>query len=165
MSVVHCARDLGQECDGVARRQRTRSQPLRQRRPIDELHGEVWPAIVLADFMHRDDVRMREPGGGFGLGAEPPAICLSSQIAAQHHLERDDAIETDLPRAIHDTHAAASDLGLYFVVAERRQWRAARRCGTELLRTGDFAGDGVSQLRGRPELPQFLREIRLGAGR
>ena len=43
------------------------------------------------------------------------------------HLQRDDAIELDLPRFVHDSHAAAGDLVQQFVVAEAADVRLGKR--------------------------------------
>jgi hypothetical protein len=57
-------------------------------------------------------------GGGLGFGAEAFHLGLIGETSGQHHLERDDAVEADLPRAPHDSHAAVGDFFQQFEIAE-----------------------------------------------
>ena len=61
---------------------------------------------------------MVEAGSGFGLQTEPGNVQWSSEFPFEDHLEGDDAVEADLPRSIHNPHAAAGDFLQQLVIAE-----------------------------------------------
>ena len=65
-------------------------------RPFDELHRDEGRAGVLAELVHRDDVRMREPAGGLRLAAEAREDLrrvLAAELVGADGLERDDALD------------------------------------------------------------------------
>src|SRR5262245_2299484 len=102
------------EVDGPAdRRKETHFVPevaprlTRKGAALDEAHGVVLPALVLADFVDRHDVRMIQVGGGFRLRPEAGNVSWCGQCSMDDHLERDEAIETDLPGLVDHSHAAA----------------------------------------------------------
>lgn len=75
-------------------------------------------ALVLADLVDGDDVRVVEVGGGLGLGAEALDLGVAGEAAGENHLEGDGAVEADLPCPPHHAHAAARDFLEQLVVAE-----------------------------------------------
>ena len=111
-------------------------QPLQPRGKTaarDILHREVRPAFVFADFMDRHDVRMFEAGDRLGFGAEAFHLRFARQPGLEHHLQRDDAVEAGLARAINHPHAAACDFIQQFVIVEEAERAARCRC---LVRIG-----------------------------
>src|SRR5690348_9550096 len=91
---------------------------------------------MLTDFVNGNDVRMIEVGGGLGLGAEALHIGRRSELAGEDHLQGDGATQTDLPGAVHDTDASASDLAELLVIAEGREGGTPRRRRTPIVRQG-----------------------------
>ena len=73
---------------------------------------------MLADFVDGDDVRMIQRGGGFRFGAEAMDLGSRGKPAGADHFQRHGAMEAELPREIHDAHAALGDLPQHFVVGE-----------------------------------------------
>lgn len=53
---------------------RARAQPLLERAALDELHGDEHPLVDLADVVHRDDVRVAQPGHRLGLAQQAGAF-------------------------------------------------------------------------------------------
>ncbi len=111
--VVRCLHGAGQ------RLQQACGLPCRQRGAVElpvqaaagtELQGEEGPAVVLADLVDLDDVRVLEAGDGLGLGAETCQLRLAGVAAGQDHLEGDDAAQLDVPRLVDDTHATLAEL-------------------------------------------------------
>jgi hypothetical protein len=101
--------------------------PLRQAAAFQEAHAEVLLALVVADFVDGDDVRMFKAGRGFGFGAEALHEFGRSQLAGQHYFERDDAVEADLAGFEDHAHAPAGDFLQQFVIAEVAEFRAHGR--------------------------------------
>ncbi len=86
--------------------------------PAMSFMREVELAIVLADLVDGDDVRVVEPGDGLGLVAEPADLVVGGQRGGPDHLQGDGAVQADLSGLVDDAHAAAAELGLDLVVAE-----------------------------------------------
>ena len=61
---------------------------VRQRAALHQLHAEIVLALVLADFVDRNDIRMIEIGGRFGFGAETLDFNSRGQLARANHLQR-----------------------------------------------------------------------------
>ena len=61
---VERRRDLSRDVDGVDDRERPAAKTLSQRLALDQLRDDERPAIVRADVVDRDDVRMIESRGG-----------------------------------------------------------------------------------------------------
>ncbi len=89
---------------------RVRADPLPQCRPTDKTHREVVEVLEIADFKHRDDVWMGQSPGMTCLGSKARNQLVGRERIERQQLQRDFAVETQLPRAIHDAHAAGADL-------------------------------------------------------
>ena len=61
---------------------------------------------------------MIEIGGRFGLAMESLDILLAGQVPGQDHLERDDAVQAQLPSLIDHAHSSAVDFFQQLVIAE-----------------------------------------------
>src|SRR5712675_1448814 len=94
-------------------------------------------AVVDADVVNGDDVRVLEECRGRDLAPEPLNDLLARELPGQNHLHRDNALELKMPRAIDHTHPATGNLFEQFVVAEvpnllisdfRREYRLAGKC-------------------------------------
>ena len=55
--------DLHGVVDGLAHRQRARAEPIAQRLALEQLRDDVRRAVLLADVVDGEDVRMIERGG------------------------------------------------------------------------------------------------------
>ena len=75
-------------------------------------------ALMLTHLEDRDDPRVVEVGGRLGLDVEAFDIGLGGELAGEDHLQRDGAVEANLPRPVDDAHAAPGDLLEQLVVAE-----------------------------------------------
>ena len=85
---------------------------LLQRASLEELHRDVGDAVLLADVVDRDDVRMVQPAGGFRLAQKTFADFLE-RLGRQRRVERldrDFALDQRIDGAIHHAHRAAPQL-------------------------------------------------------
>jgi hypothetical protein len=57
-----------------------------------------------------DDVRVAQGRDRFRLALEPVALGRAGVRPGQDHLQRDDAVQVELPGLVHDAHPAAADL-------------------------------------------------------
>jgi hypothetical protein len=89
-----------------------------QRPAFEEFHAEELLAVVFADLVDRDDVRVVQVGRRLGFGLEALEFGFGGELAGANHLQRDDAVEGPVARLIDDPHAAAGDGFQQFVVAE-----------------------------------------------
>ena len=59
---------------------------------VHEIHRQEVLVADDADFMHRDDIGVLQPGGGLGLDVKAFHLGRAGQPAGQDHLDRDHAI-------------------------------------------------------------------------
>jgi hypothetical protein len=141
---------------GGGARQAELAQARVQAAAIDQLHGEVGPAVILADVVDGDDVGVVEVARGRRLDVEALQGVGRPRQAAQDHLEGDLAVDAHLPGPVDDAHAAARDLAEQLVIAEalrrgpRAPGRAARRGQRRQLVA---VGEEVVQLRRQVGVP------------
>src|ERR1700719_797420 len=83
---------------------------------LDVLHREVRSPAVVARSVYLDDVRMSQPRNGLGLAQESFPFHDMSRRAGQQHLDRDDAIERQMPGLINNSHPAPPKNALDLVV-------------------------------------------------
>jgi hypothetical protein len=107
--VMHRPRHRRNKLRGVAqvRSRLGRSAQHREAAALDELHGEVVLALVLADLVDGHDVGVIQLGGGLRLGAEALHVLRGRQVAGQDHFQGDGAAEAGLAGPEDDAHAAA----------------------------------------------------------
>jgi hypothetical protein len=118
---VESGGDLGDEVRRARRFQRGLARDdLLQRRPVDVLHGDVQQAVVLADVIHGQHVRMLDRGHHLLLPAEARAERRLVADVGAEHLQRDGPLERDLRRAKDDAHPASPQRGVDAVAGERR---------------------------------------------
>ena len=89
---------------------------LGQARTRHVVHREKELTRVFANLVDGDDVRMLQAGGGFRLGPKPGGQLRPAE--GQHQLQSDDPVQTDLPGAIDDPHAAPGNFLEQLVVAK-----------------------------------------------
>ena len=91
----------------------------RQRFPVDPLHRDEEHAVLVAQVVDREDVRVVEPGGRAGLVNEAfPSVAVGGESVGQH-LDRDPAPERRVLGEVHLSHSAGTDGFENLVAAER----------------------------------------------
>ena len=75
----------------------------------DELHDVVVHALVLADAVNRDDVRVVQPGRGAGLALESGRLLRVEPAVPQQDFQGHVPAERLLLGLVDDAHAAAAD--------------------------------------------------------
>ena len=98
---------------------------------LDQFHGEVVLAVLLADLVDGHDVGVIERCGGLGFALEALNVGRGGELSGENHLDGDQAIEAQLQGLVHHSHAAARQFFQKHVVADcafldpRRQARCA----------------------------------------
>ena len=146
---LHGLGQRGHECGGRAGRLGRARELLGQAAPLDELHGEVRPALDVARVVHLHDVRVPQAGEGRGLPAEAPEFLRTGERAGEQHLDRDRAVERALPGLVDDAHAAAAEHRLHLVAGDLRQVGGRRR------------GRDRAGTRSRPKAREQLHDCRV----
>src|SRR6266567_6099333 len=85
---------------------------------FDKFHAEVTSAVTFPDFVNRNDARIVQVCGGFRFQAKALEMRFRRPVTETDDFQRDDPIQTFLPRAINHALAAAANLFLQFVIAE-----------------------------------------------
>ncbi len=99
-------RQRGYEGGGLHGGTRGACERLCEAPPLDELHGEVHPPVVLTNIVDLHDVDMAQARRGLGLPSESLPFLRAGIGAGQQHLDGDRAVEALIPRPVHDAHAA-----------------------------------------------------------
>jgi hypothetical protein len=115
MSMMHSA---GSSCHESGHLGEANRRRLGEAAPIDQFHAEEGDAVVVADFVNRDNMGMVEGRGGLRFAAETVQLGARRHACAEEHLQRYDAIQAPLAGAIDDAHTAAGDFTEQFVIAE-----------------------------------------------
>ena len=132
---------------GLGDAHRALLQALRQRRALEQLHGDEQVALVFADFVDLADVRMVDAGRRARLAPEALARRLVLR-QRRHRLQRDRAMELLVARGIDDAHPALAELALDRVVAVARGQpiaAVATSRGTGRLGSGRWADQPVEE--------------------
>ena len=95
----------------------TRSKAFAERFAFDVAHDEEYESVSFANPMYRDDVRMREPGGGARLSEESLTKFLHAREAEREDLDRNVSVELNVAGEIHDSHPATTQLALERILA------------------------------------------------
>ncbi len=118
---VHGPGDLLDQVGRLPRRQQLDLQLARQAPAGAVLQAEVRQALILADLVDLDNVRVPQPGHGPGLGAEPGALGLVGVGPIADHLQGDDAVQLLVPGPVDDAHASPGQFDLDLVARQGRQ--------------------------------------------
>jgi hypothetical protein len=122
--------------DDLAERDRPGADPLPQAFAFEELHGRVHDAVFGAEIEDGQDVRMREGGDGLGLALEPRERLGILRGRLGEDLDRYDAVQLRVARAVDLAHAARAELRNDLIGAETPpgiQWHAAILCPKQRL--------------------------------
>ncbi len=113
----------GQRLDQARGRQggqRRPPEPGSQAASVAVFQGEERQPVLLTDLEHLDDVGVLQAGDGFGLGAKAGQLNVAGVRPGEDHLEGHLALQLDLPRTVHDAHAAPPQLGQDFVAGKAK---------------------------------------------
>ena len=116
--VVDRFRDAHHATRSAGGRQRSGAHHLRQRRPFDQCHREERLPIDHPCVVDRHNVGMSQAPRCCRLGVQTPLPLLTCERAAQQNLQRHDAVQASLPRAIHDAHSTTRQFLQQIVIAE-----------------------------------------------
>ena len=120
-------------------------------------------ALVHADFVNRDDVRMLQTGSRLSLDLKPLDIVVSRQSSGHDHLDRDDASECGLSSLVDDPHSAARDFLQQFVVAHVTELLPRPQgLSQRVTKTADRFGPMVHAVSLTEELTQVVGQLRMG---
>ena len=111
---------LGGDIDRARDRQRLAGGEERaQLLALQEFHRHVGEVAALADVVDGDDIGVVEAAGGLGFLVEAPFVLLHLLRVERHvdGLDRDQAVEQGVVRAVDDTHRALAELGEELVAA------------------------------------------------
>ena len=112
--------DLRRDRNQPAQRGKSLFDPRREAPAEDELHRDVGEALVLADLVNGDDVRMVQGRGGARLLSEAQIVLRTLVEALGEQLDRDDAPEGRVARAVEPAHAAGAELAQDLEAADVR---------------------------------------------
>ena len=161
--VIEGAGGFGGDAERVVERKPVfPAEPVAERFPLDEGHGEPELRLVgfepghLAGIQHGQDVRMLEAGGELDLTLEPLGAGPGGHLG-QEDLEGDRAIVAEIVREIDDGHAAAAELAADGVAAGECLAKSFRRTHARAPRHGDPAAPPA--MRARSTEVQFATTI------
>ena len=97
----------------------TRAEPDATAR--DVLEAEERQAVVLAHLKDLDNVGVLKPGNGLRLAPEPRQLVGPGRVAGADHLERDGALQGQVPGLVDDAHASAAEHFLDLVARNRNR--------------------------------------------
>ena len=109
-------------------------QPLPERLPLEQLHGGVEDAVLLAEIVNGEDVRVGHGGHRPGLALEARAGGVARGQALRQHFDRDVPPEARVPRPVDLAHATRAQ--------RRRRSRTARGGNRRDSVTGRLAAAG-----------------------
>ncbi len=145
-ALVGVADGIGDACNQLGRlagRQWPAGERLGKALALNEAHGEVVLASVLADFVDRHDPGMVQVGGRLRFNLEAAYILGVGKLAGEDHFQGDDAVEADLPGLKYDPHSTAGDLADDLVIPKITH--AQRAGGRSLGFVGLVEGCGREQ--------------------
>jgi hypothetical protein len=107
-----------EERGGLSRTPGLAVQSVRQAAALDPFHGQEGVALVAADLVDLDDIRVLHPRRQLRLQPEPPLLGGRGELAGQDHLQGCQPVEAQVPRLVHDPHASPTDLAQDLVVPD-----------------------------------------------
>ena len=111
-----------------------------QRSTLEQLQGNEWRAIGLADLENLDDVGMMEPGDSLGLDPDAGQMIGAAPSVSTDHLHGNLAIQSPLPRPIDDPHTSLAQQVEDLISGDSRQ------TGTGLAADRSHARNRASRL-------------------
>jgi hypothetical protein len=87
-----------------------------------------------AHFINGYDIGMPQVGDCLGFSLEALRFGFGDDQSGQHHFDRNNPVETDLPRLVNHPHPAARNLLQQFTIAEEAKVLGNRHVWCEALR-------------------------------
>ncbi len=112
------AGDLSSQADDLSHRERALFQSGGERLSIEVLHDEKRDATILGDVMKHADARVLERSDGLGLAQEPFAKLAVTRDPWRQNLQRDSAVQAQVPGQVDLTHSPGPEGRLNFVPAQ-----------------------------------------------
>ena len=106
---VEGIRDLHPEIEDLFDRQRLAMNVLPQRLAVDELHGDEWRVVLLADVVDGADAGMIERGRRERFSAKAFQRLRVLRHAVRQKFQGDRAVEPRVDRFVDDTHSASTE--------------------------------------------------------
>ena len=110
--------DLDGHAEHRVKGHRAATHGVKQRLSLEEFGDDIRHAIVPADVVHREDVRVIQCRGCARFLLESREAIRVGDERGWQHLDRDVPLQPGVSAAIHLTHAARADLGSDFIWAE-----------------------------------------------
>jgi hypothetical protein len=129
VGVVHGTGKRLDKLSGLLRRKGSTIESVGQAAAIAELQREIGKIIVLPDLINLHNIRMLQTSHSFGFGAKAGAILGARMATCQDHLERYQAIESDVSCLVNHTHPTTPQLRQDLVTANRPGDRRRWGCG------------------------------------
>ena len=108
--------------DGLPHRQRACGQPVAKRLAFEQLRDDERRAVLGADVVDCQDVRVIERRGGLGFLREPTQPIRIRGEVGRKDLDRDFTPERGVARAIHLAHPARTERREYLAASKSRPW-------------------------------------------
>ena len=90
--------------------QRLAGNPVPERLPLQQFHGDEGSPIGLVNLVDRADVRVIQRGCGLGFALKTAeGLCVVGELVRKE-LQGDVAAELEVLRLVHNTHPAATQL-------------------------------------------------------
>ena len=116
--VVDRPRQRFDERDGLRARYRRAVHTLGEAAPLNQLHAQVGAALMLADLVNGNDLRMVHLGGRLRLVVKALQFGGRGEPAREDHLQGDETVEALLAGLVDDAHAPAGDLLQQLIITE-----------------------------------------------
>ena len=107
----------------LVRRNRTRFEPLLERRPVDQLHDVVLKALAFAGAKYHDDVLVADVAHHRRLAQERLAGVRGRELGPKD-LDRHRPVHQYLMRAVDDAHPPLTDPVLHPIIGRHRLLQA-----------------------------------------
>jgi hypothetical protein len=122
--------DLDCVVERLAQREPAGAEEVAQRVPLEKLLDQEMPLVDLLERMDRRDTGMAESGQGLRFALEAGDVVRVAEELIGEHLDRDVAIEPQIPCAIHLSHAAGAEgredlVGAESVARREQEWSLA----------------------------------------
>ncbi len=156
VGIMHRAGDGGHQLRRGAGILRKAAGMRREIAAVDQLHAEVMMPLVHADLVDRHDVGMIQMRRGLSFQAKPLEVVGRREPPGADHLQRQHAVQADLPGLEDDPHSPFRDHLDQLVIAEVADAIRRGRRGVRLAagRAGDVEFSTLSRPFPRDGLPE-----------
>ena len=129
MRVLQRLADRRHDRQGLLRRKPAELHRLAQIHSVHEFHDQEIQPVAFSKLMHGDNIRMVQRGERLRLLHESLLERRVGDALRGEELQRDETIESFLPRLVNHAHSAAAEALENFKLRKvRRQFRRGQRC-------------------------------------